>query len=203
MVRFVAFLTMPLTGGIFMLAPQFTQIFLGEKWMPMVPALRILAISVMIKTIIATGSALYDAVGRPKLSFITILSTLIVLATIIYPLTMLWGLSGTACAVLIAYCITGPIRFFYNFKVAGVRARDYRGVFLPPLIGTAIMVAVIFVLGILLNQFRLIGFLVSAVTGVVTFFSFIFLIQNISDYTVLKDVKFIFNSLSLRRKTRL
>lgn len=200
MVRFVAFLTIPLTGGMFILAPQFTQIFLGEKWMLMVMALRILAISVMIKTIVATGSALYNAVGRPKFSFITILSTLMVLAAFIYPLTMLWGLTGTACAVLISYCITGPIRFFYNFRVAGIKARDYRGVFLPPLIGTVIMVSVIYVLGMFLNQFRLVGFLISVVIGIAIFLGFIFLIQNILNYTVLKDIKFIFNSLGLRRK---
>ena len=194
-VRFVAFLTMPLAGGIFALGPQFTQIFLGEKWMPMVPALRILAIAMIIKPVVATGSALYNAVGRPRLTFMTILATSIVLTTAIYPLTVLWGLSGAAWAVLISYCITGLIRSFYNIKVAGVRAREYGRALLTPLIGNAIMSTALFALGMLLNQFQWMGFLISVLVGTVTYFSFAFLSQNILDYPILEDLRFILNSL--------
>jgi O-antigen/teichoic acid export membrane protein len=36
-----AFLSFPIAGLIFVLAPDFTKIFLGEKWMPMVPAMQV------------------------------------------------------------------------------------------------------------------------------------------------------------------
>ena len=202
MLRFVTFLAMPLAGGIFALGPQFTQIFLGDKWMPMVPALRILAISAAIKTIVATGSALYNAVGRPRLSFMVILATLIALTGAIYPLTLLWGLSGTAWAVLMSYCITGPIRFFYNIKVVGIRAKGYRGALLPPFIGTAVMSTVLFALGMLLNQFQLMEFLISVLVGVVTYFGFALLSQNILDYPVFEDIRFILNSLRSEGRAR-
>lgn len=194
-VRVVSFLAIPLSGGIFMLGPEFTQIFLGDKWMPMVPALRILAISAMIKVITSTGSALYNAVGKPRLYFMIVLFKVIALAAAIYPLTMLWGMAGTAIAVLLSCCVAIPIWFDYIKKAVGIRAIDLKGTLLPPLGATLIMCAGIFVLGMSLNQFQLAGFLVSVFTGMIIYFSFIFLIQKISSYEVLKDISFIFNSL--------
>jgi O-antigen/teichoic acid export membrane protein len=38
-----AFFSIPLAMGIFVLAPDFTKVFMGEKWMPMVPAIKVLA----------------------------------------------------------------------------------------------------------------------------------------------------------------
>ena len=203
MSRFVNFLSIPLTGGIFMLSPEFTQIFLGDKWMPIVPALRILAISVMIRVMVGTSGALFNAVGRPDIGFKMTLARVITLAVAIYPLTTLWKISGTSLSVLLAVCATIPIWIINSTREAKVEVRDYLRILLPPLIGTAIMSVVILVLGIALDEFQLMGFLISVLAGVATFLSFIFLIQNISDYAVFKDIKFIFNSLGLRNRARL
>ena len=49
-----AYVSIPLAGGIFILSYEFTQIFLGEKWLPMVPAIQILALAGLIGSISAT-----------------------------------------------------------------------------------------------------------------------------------------------------
>ena len=203
MVRFVTFLSIPLAGGIFVLGPAFTQIFLGNKWMPMIPALKILAISAVVRVTVGTGGALFYSVGRPDVAFKQDLARVITLAVAIYPLTMLWKISGTSLAVLLAVCACIPIWIIGSRKEAKVEIRDYLKILLPSLIGTIIMSVVIFVLGMVFNQFELVGFLVSVAGGAATYLSFIFLIQNISDYTVFKDIKFIFSSLGLREKARL
>jgi len=59
----------PLTGGIFVLAPEFTQIFLTEKWMPIIPVLRILVIAGMFRALVTTGGALFVGVGKPNLDY--------------------------------------------------------------------------------------------------------------------------------------
>lgn len=43
--QLTAFISLPVAGGIFILAPEFTLIFLGEKWMPMVPTIQILVLA--------------------------------------------------------------------------------------------------------------------------------------------------------------
>ena len=203
MLRFVNFLSIPLVGGIFVLGPKFTQIFLGDKWMPIVPALRILAISVMIRVIVGTSGALFNAKGRPDMSFKMDLARVITLAVAIYPLTMLWKISGTSLSVLLAVCATIPIWIIGSAREAKLEVSDYLRALLPPLIGAAIMSAVLFGLGMCFNQFQLVGFLVSVVAGLATFLGFIFLIQNIVDYAIFKDIKFIFNRLGSGDRARL
>lgn len=104
--QLTAFLAFPIAGLIFVLAPDFTKIFLGEKWMPMVTAMQVLCIFGITRSIGATmGPILYSA-GRPKIQ--TKLSTiqLIVMAVIIYPLTIKWGILGSSLAVVIPNILT-------------------------------------------------------------------------------------------------
>jgi lipopolysaccharide exporter len=202
MVRFVTFLAIPLAGGIFALGPQLTQIFLGDKWMPMVPALRILAISAMVRQTVGTGGALFYAVGRPDMDFKMNLARVITLAVTIYPLTMVWETSGTSLAVLLAICACIPIWIIGSTREIKIRARHYLRTLLLPLLGTVIMSMVIFILGIALDQSQLMGFLISVLVGIVIYFGFAFLGQSILDYPIFKDVRFILNSLRLEGKAR-
>ncbi|RKY42346.1 MAG: lipopolysaccharide biosynthesis protein, partial [Candidatus Omnitrophota bacterium] len=52
--QLTAFLSFPIAGLIFVLAPDFTKIFLGEKWMPMVPAMQVLCIFGVTRALNAT-----------------------------------------------------------------------------------------------------------------------------------------------------
>lgn len=199
-VRLVTFAAIPLAGGIFILAPQFTQLFLGDKWMPIVPALMIFAISVVIREIAGTGGALFLSTGRPDLDFKMNLARVITLAIAIYPLTMLWGMPGTALAVLLAVSACLPIWIWGSIKLGRVAKLDFLRTLLPPLVSTAIMCAVIFGLGMAVDQLQWPWFLTSVVIGMATYFGFIFFFEKVSDYKVFKDIRFIFNSLKLKEK---
>jgi len=50
--QITAFLSFPIAGLIFALAPDFTRIFLGEKWMPMVPAMQVLVFAGLARSVI-------------------------------------------------------------------------------------------------------------------------------------------------------
>lgn len=200
MLRLVTFLAIPLTAGIFALSPAFTQIFLGNKWMPMVPALRILAISSLIKTTTDTSGALFYSIGRPDIAFKMVLVRVVILAVTIYPLTMLWKMSGTSLAVVIAICAGIPIWIIGCSTEVKVGVKDYLRTLLPPLIGTSLMSAVIFTQGLFLNQFEVRGFLISVFTGIVTYFGFAYFSQGILDYSVSKDLEIILNPLRSRVK---
>jgi O-antigen/teichoic acid export membrane protein len=73
-----AFLSFPIAGLIFVLAPGFTKIFLGEKWMPMVPAMMVLVLWGLIRSIGATTGPLFQSIGKPematKLQFIQLIN---------------------------------------------------------------------------------------------------------------------------------
>ena len=65
--QITAFLSFPIAGLIFVLAPDFTKIFLGEKWMPMVPAMQVLVFAGLSRAIAATAGYIFYAVGKPKI----------------------------------------------------------------------------------------------------------------------------------------
>lgn len=95
-------ISLPIAGMIFATAPEFTCIFLGEKWMPMVPAMQMLSLFGAIRSINATFGPLYHSVGRPFLLMKVSLIQLCLLALIIYPLSIEGGIFGTSVAVTVA-----------------------------------------------------------------------------------------------------
>lgn len=124
---FITFITMPLAAGICILTPEFTVAFLGEKWLPIVPAMQVLCLFGALRAMSATFGPIYRAVARVDIPFKISLIQLTILIIIIYPLSSLWGVFGTAIAVTVsmvfALTLTSiriteilDIRFFSLFK---------------------------------------------------------------------------------------
>jgi lipopolysaccharide exporter len=98
--KFSAFFAFPISGGILILSSEFTHIFLGEKWLAIIPILNILVIANAFSSIVATVSPVFQGVGKPKIDTFWQVIRLIVLASLIFPVTALWGIKGPAVAVL-------------------------------------------------------------------------------------------------------
>jgi len=192
--RIIPFLTIPACGGIFILAGPIAHI-LGDKWMPIVPAVQILVFSTMLKTIIDSCSALFNAVGKPSLVFILTLTRTIVLAILVYPLTSKWNISGTALSVLLAACFSIPIWIYGLKKELNVGAGDYINALLPPLLAAASMVATVYGVGLVTNQFHFMDFIISVLLGMASYFGAVYLIQNVSNYPIIADVKLVIATL--------
>jgi O-antigen/teichoic acid export membrane protein len=132
----VLFLSAPVTAGIIFLGPDFVRIFLGEKWLPMVTGLQILAVSGLIRSVVATGSSLYLAVSRPSLEFLTTFVSTAGMAIAVFPFTVRWGLTGTSAAVLLGNALVLPIWLANYLRIA-------RGKVLP-LVGRFLIVVLTF-----------------------------------------------------------
>jgi len=104
-----AFVAAPLAGVILLLAPDLTGFFLGEKWMPAVPAMQVLAIGGALSAIIATAGPVFVAVGKPRLMTKYQFFQLCLLAVLVYPLTARWGILGTAWAVVAAALVASVL----------------------------------------------------------------------------------------------
>ena len=104
----VIFVAAPLSAAVFFLGPDFVRVFLGEKWVPMTPALKILAISGLVRAVVATGTSLYLSVYRPHLEFVTTLVSMAGMAIAVFPMTARWGLEGTAGAVFLGNAVVLP-----------------------------------------------------------------------------------------------
>jgi lipopolysaccharide exporter len=141
----IALFSIPLAGGIFILATDFTRIILGEKWLSMVPALQLLALSGMIRSLSATTGPVFQGIGKPgiatKLQFVRLILT----AILVYPLIRYLDIMGAALTVIISQLITDPVALYLAVKITGNGTKDIVKVFGLPLLSAAIMVLIIFI----------------------------------------------------------
>lgn len=169
---------------VFVLASEITLVFLGDKWMPMVQALRILSLAGFLRAISANAGYVFYASGKPGIDTKLQMLRLFVLVVFIYPLTMRWGITGAAVAVclsvsvsFIAYAVEavritrcGWFSYFSTMMLpvmSGIAmsvslvmtkehvARDFWGVLLLCAFGTSVYLIVAGVLDRYINQRRI------------------------------------------------
>lgn len=135
----IAFISFPIAAGVAFLASDFTRVFLGGQWIPMVPAMQVLALWGLIRSISATTGPLFQGLGRPKIATILQLIRLAVLASCIFPLTTLWGMVGTAIAVVLSALCVDPFALDIARRMCRARAHEVAKVFLAPFLASGLM----------------------------------------------------------------
>lgn len=135
----------PIAGCIFTLGPDFTRIFLGGHWLPMVPAMQALVIAGLIRSTGATTGPLFQAIGRPDLATKLQIAKLILLLLIIYPLTLRWGILGTALAVVINGALVNPFAHLKAIRIVGGRAKEFIKILSIPCCSTVVMAILLYV----------------------------------------------------------
>ncbi len=181
--KLTAFLSVPIAGMIFILAPEFTKIFLTEKWMPMVPAMQVLALYGMLRAIGATTGVVFMAVGRPEIRTKIQTAQLVLLAILIYPFTTRWGMLGASIAVT-SYALIFNLVAVY--KVLSIVQSDYKKparLLVFPMAGTLIMILVIFILKTyIFSNVDLIYLLLFVAVGVFTYLLVAYLSDRFFNY---------------------
>jgi len=109
--RLTIAISLPITVGMVLFAPEFTLIFLSEKWMPIVTAMQLLAVAGLIKSIVSTGSPLFTGSGHPNYEFYMQLIRGLLIIMVVYPLILFMGISGPAIGVILS--ITGMLVIWY------------------------------------------------------------------------------------------
>jgi O-antigen/teichoic acid export membrane protein len=126
-------------GGVFALATEFTRLFLGDQWMPMVPALRLLAAAGMVKALLPAMGPLLKSLGRPDIAVKIACARLAVLATLIYPLSLSAGIVGASVAVLLSVVAVAPLHYAAATRALALPPADLAAVIFPPATSSIIM----------------------------------------------------------------
>jgi len=134
--QFIAFLSFPLAGLIVVLGPDFTRLFLGEKWLPMIPALQALALAGMVRALLGSTGPLFYGMGKPKIETLWEFVRLLVMLILIFPLTMKWGILGTSLVVLLSVFISGLGFSVFALRLTGCPFKGFIKVLLLPLAKT-------------------------------------------------------------------
>ncbi len=120
----VSFVTIPLTSIIMINAEGLVRIVLGEKWLEMVPVLQILCIYGGMESIKALSGPVFMALGRTDIEAKFPLFRFPLLAMIMIPLTIKWGIKGTALASVIAILTVLPGNFYMVAKLTEMKTPD-------------------------------------------------------------------------------
>lgn len=89
-----------LLGGLLVLvAPEFVRLALGEKWLPMIPAFRLMAVFTLLDPLRVTVSQLFVAAGRPGRVVGIRVVQLAALVVGLYWFGQTWGIIGVALVV--------------------------------------------------------------------------------------------------------
>ena len=181
--QLTAFVSIPLAGIIFILAPEFTEIFLGEKWMPVVPALQALVFWGLIRSIGATTGPIFYAVGRPGIVTKIQLLQLIFLIILIYPLTTRMGILGTSLSVVFAYIIPNLLACYMTIKISKCGFYSFSKKILLPTINTTISVLSLIALKTYMSSnSKLSIFIASIIFFVIIYFFIIFVFDKFFNY---------------------
>lgn len=144
----VLFVTTALSFGlgviIFGTAKSFTQAFFKPEWEAMIIPLQILTISGMLRAAIGTAGPVYYALNKPKWDTYFQLVRFVVMAILLYPLTIKYGLIGTSAAALAGIAISSIGFFTTVIKQTRCRLAEFFKSILPPLAGTAVSLTILF-----------------------------------------------------------
>ena len=192
--QFTAFLSFPIAGMIFVLAPDFTKIFLGTKWMPAVPAMQVLAIFGITRSINATFGPVFQGIGRPSILTKASAIQLIIMIILIYPFTTKWGILGTSLAVIVPNFLVCIYLSKKLINAMDSKFTSYLKYVCIPTIGTGIM---IFLLASIqfLGEENLSIFLSSIVSGIALYIGLLVLISKFFAYNLIDNIKQLLNDV--------
>ncbi len=161
-----AFFAFPLMGFIIVLASDFTRIFLGEKWLPIVPVMQVLSCWGLVYSLGSATGSLFKAIGRPDLETKLQGANLVILAIIIYPLTLKWGMLGTAMAVFLNTLLVTPFAFYLTIKITRCGVHEFLKMLYLPLISVLVMISsIIFLKNKIFQQVGLVPFFIIIILG--------------------------------------
>lgn len=194
--KLTAFLSFPVAGLIFALAPDFTIVILGEKWMPMVPAMQVLVLWGLIRSIGATTGPVFYSVGKPKIATKLQSFQLILLMIFLYPLTIQWGILGTSLAVVLASAVTNIVVFFKVTRVIQCTMWSITKVLIYPAVSILVTsTSIMFIKNNFINSKGIPGFIILVLCGILVYLGISYFFDKLFRYQIISTVRDSLSSL--------
>ncbi|HHY00127.1 MAG TPA: oligosaccharide flippase family protein, partial [Methanothermobacter sp.] len=194
--QLTAFISIPLAGGIFILAPEFTKIFLGEQWMPIVPAMQVLTCWGIIRGFVGSISPVFMSIGNPKIVANLQFVQAALLFILIYPLTMHWGILGASLAVICSALVLFFIRNYILIRTIKCKTWEFYKLILIPLALVIVSMLPVIILKFLFVDFiSIYWFLLLVGVFILVFASLTYIADKLSNYGICAILKQNFKAL--------
>ena len=109
----------------------------------MVLPMQVLAIWGLIRSFEASTGPLWQAIGKPHIPTLFLFAKLILLAVLIYPFTILWGMTGTALAVVVEAVVVLVARFCFMARTLNTGVTRLFRTFVVPALASGVMSAIV------------------------------------------------------------
>lgn len=141
---YVAAVIAPASIGMAVLAPEIVNILLGPVWAPAALPLLVLSFYGLAKSLIDFSTSLFAAVGKPRMIAVMNLYILIGSVMLLFPLTLAYGIVGTAVSMTVPVVIVSFASINRSAKVLQGRPGEFhRRLFGPLFAAEAMGVAVL------------------------------------------------------------
>lgn len=137
--------------------------------MPMVPAMQVLSLWGMIHSLGSPKGSLFMAIGKSKLLPLLQAVRLSLLAILIYPLSMRWGIVGTALAVTISSTIYQPLPEYLLIKTVKIRPWTLLKQIFLPIAGTIFMIVTVSLFKATVVSTNIFDFIISVCIGIAAY----------------------------------
>lgn len=113
----ISLLTIPFALAVLFFAKPIILIFLGDKWLPIEPVLKILAIFGALKSILNFSYSLFLSLKLQKYIMFSELSGIVGMLIAIYPMTLKYGILGAGYSTIIAFFCSLPVVLYELKKI--------------------------------------------------------------------------------------
>ncbi|BAY75588.1 putative polysaccharide transport protein [Nostoc linckia NIES-25] len=149
--QLTSLISFPAFLGMAALAPELVRVLFGEKWLPSIPVMQILAFIGIVHSVAYFHSTVITAMGKPawklRLNFMHSIANVIGFAIAVH-----WGIVAVAAVYVIRSYLLTPVDLWFIRKLIGIKLTVYLRQYVIPLTGVLGMTIVIFVFRELLRN---------------------------------------------------
>jgi len=182
--KLTAFLSFPVSGAIFIFADPFTKLILGEKWLSIIPIMKILSVYGLLRSIGATTGVIFMALGKPEVRTRFQLFQVLIFSILIYPGIVKFGLHG-ASYIVTFYSLFNYFMVFLIYRILDLDLKEIFKVNMIPLSFTILTMLAIHILKI--NYFNIVSyfnFIVLVLMSILIYVSLVIIFDKKLNYNI-------------------
>lgn len=165
----VMFLVLPAACGLVVVAGPLLEVIYGAKWLPATAPLQILALFGLFRALASFSGYLFEGMGMPKIGLQLGIIRLVVVASLIMPMSVAFGLPGAAFTVTVGMAIQWLAGIFYLRTRLGVRVPDLLRAIWRPTWTAAAMASLVYFVQVSWNPGELLPLLGTVGLGAATY----------------------------------
>lgn len=141
-VQFTSLIAFPGFLGMAGLAPELVRVLFGERWLPSIPVMQILAFIGIIHSLGTFNGSLFISMGKPdwnlKIGFLNTVANLI-----LFFIAVRWGITAVAAVYAGRGYLFFPIYLWAVKKLIHIKLATYFGQYVVPLVGTLVAIVTV------------------------------------------------------------